>query len=161
MYKRATIFGVVLLGISCQTAPIPSPSVIEVPPGVSLSQVQVAILTAITERPEPPPYDDTVVLGQAGDAIIWSLFKQSVAQQNAWFPESYSAGVIYAGLQIRSHYLRVAIRYDTEAVRTEIVESRNLDQSKTRIHENALVWVDRLNVKIRRALGQVAFRGVQ
>src|SRR4029453_15515261 len=63
----------------------------------------------------------------------------------------------YGGLDVRSHYMRVAISYDTKQISTKIVESRNLKQSSGRIHRKANAWLAKLETKIRVALGQVAF----
>jgi hypothetical protein len=65
--------------------------------------------------------------------------------------------VIQAGRSANNTYLQIAIHYDTESVWTEILESRNLHQSATRIHKSAISWIRRLEDRIRRELGREGF----
>jgi hypothetical protein len=73
-----------------------------------------------------------------------------------WYPESADPGVIHAGLEKGPYYLRVAIDYDDSTVQTRIVESKQLRQTDDRIHKSAVQWIDQLEMRIRRALGQLA-----
>jgi len=50
----------------------------------------------------------------------------------------------------------VAIEYTDSAVQTRLIESRNLAQAEGRIHKAAPIWIDQLEMRIRRALRQMA-----
>ena len=63
---------------------------------------------------------------------------------------------IGAALDIRSHHLTVRITYSRTAFMTRIARSSNLDQSDTRIHKNALVWVNELNQRVRLSLSALS-----
>jgi hypothetical protein len=52
--------------------------------------------------------------------------------------------------------LHVSIRYTRFEVTTEIIGSEFLRQREGRIHENALIWLSRLEERIRQALGSIA-----
>jgi hypothetical protein len=147
-----------LVVVSCRTEQIGVREPIVVPSGLTENEIQIAILTALTDLSHPPAYDPNVIVaGSVGDAIAWSLFKEAERSSSGWYPESHEPGVIFAGLDVRSHYMRIAIHYDTKSVRTQIVESRNLKQSGGRIHRKANAWLAKLEAKIRVALGQVSF----
>lgn len=74
----------------------------------------------------------------------------------SWYPESAEKGVIYAGFEKGPYYLRVAIEYSDSAIQTRLIESRNLSRTCTRVHKTSVLRIDQLEVKIRRALGQLA-----
>src|SRR5205823_1293020 len=89
-------------------------------------------------------------------AVLGWRYQSADQPKSIWFTESVEPGVIYAGYAVRTHYIRVAIRFDDQVVTTSIVSSKNLDYSENRIHEVAFVWIDELETHIRRALGTAA-----
>lgn len=89
-------------------------------------------------------------------AVLGWRYQSAAIPRFVWFPESVGAGIIYAGYQYSTLYLRAAIHYDSQTVTTRIVDSKNLHQSADRIHPTALVWMDTLETRIRRALGRAA-----
>lgn len=142
---------------SCKTAPIPTLPVIKVPPGLSVQQVELAILSGILNQRPPESYDPRSDMpDDEFQQLVWKHYLQS-ASARSWFPESRSPGVIEAAVNARSHYLRVALAYDTTSIRMKILESRNLRQSGGRIHKRAVVWLDHLEEHIRRELGRMSF----
>jgi hypothetical protein len=90
------------------------------------------------------------------EVVILSELQSSDPSREAWFPESVEPGVIYAGYQRGRHYLRAAIRFDERTIIASISDSRNLDQSENRINEHAVIWMDQLEGRMRRAIGQAA-----
>lgn len=52
--------------------------------------------------------------------------------------------------------MRAAIRFDERTIIASISDSRNLDQSENRINEHAVIWMDQLEGRMRRAIGQAA-----
>jgi hypothetical protein len=56
---RRTLVSVAALGllaVGCRTRPIPEPRNIAIPPGLSPQNVEVAILSALTNQPPPGVY---------------------------------------------------------------------------------------------------------
>lgn len=145
--------------VSCRTAPIPDFAPIPVPPGLSMQQVELAILSAILNKPPPSDIDPRVTLPDDGfQALVWQHYL-SDARSRSWFPESREPGIVRAAVNRRGHYLRVALSFDQSYVRSEIEESRELLQTKTHIHRRAITWMNWLHERIRRELGRMAYPG--
>jgi len=85
---------------------------------------------------------------------IFEQSRQAGMTSTGWFLEAWDDQLIAAGFQHKAHYLRVSIRVEVAGVVLSISDSKNLDQAGGSIHENALVWVDALELDIRRTLGQ-------
>ena len=75
-----------------------------------------------------------------------------------WAVESRNPGSIVASCKKNNHYLQTMIRYDSAELRISIIGSKNLRQSKNRIHENAYEWIADLEFRIRSELGKLAMR---
>ena len=93
-----------------------------------------------------------VVLGKAAVNPAYSTrqFK------GRWAFESEQDNVIYAGLNVRSHYLQLAVVLENNAVTTVVCDSQNLKQKKRSIHRKVPAWKLRFDTDIRTALGQAA-----
>jgi hypothetical protein len=109
----------------------------------------LAILSAVANRPLTQEQIATASVGPSRAEWV-HIFK------GGWAAESIEDGVITAGLSVRSHYLQVTIHYDTTNVWTDITKSRNLDQSGTSIHKQAIQRKDRLADRIRAELERLA-----
>jgi hypothetical protein len=143
--------------LACRTAPIPAFEPIAVPAGLSLQQVELAILAGITNKSLPRDTDPARTYTDAEfQKLIWDDYLRD-APGRSWFPVSRAPGVVYAAVDTRGHYLRVALQFDRTSIRTEIVESRNLLQEDGRIHKRALSWIENLHAHIRRELTRIAF----
>jgi len=141
----------------CRTTTIPTFEPIPVPPGLTAPQVEVAILHALVNTPIPKELSEGAdIADRAMTALFGPLRYQSARSARnrpEWFPESRAPGEILAGMNYKRHYLQVKIGFDTTAVRVGISNSRNLTQSETRIHKNAIQWIEQLDVRLRRSLG--------
>jgi len=143
--------------VGCRTAPIPEFEPIAVPEGLSAQQIELAILSGILNKPPPAQIDPLQTYSdEQFQRLIWEHFLRD-AQSRSWFPESTAPGVVYAAVNTRGHYLRVALVFDESAIRTEIVETKNLMQSEGEIHARALKWIENLHDHIRRELSRLAF----
>ena len=140
----------------CMTVPNISPSPIMVPQGLNENDVELAIVLAIADIP-PPAY---LTPGQPISAkTLDEILNQKVdSSRQYYFFEDRADGVVYSGFQYRTYYMRVAVHYDSEKVRLEITDSRNLEQHDNYIHKKAFEWLVILETRIRRALAQVARR---
>ena len=69
-----------------------------------------------------------------------------------WYYEYDSEDAVFAGFQVRSHYLNVAIIYDSSGLITIICNSDNMKQKEKSIHRKAPLWKNTLDSKIRAAL---------
>jgi hypothetical protein len=142
---------------SCRTAPIPAFEPIKIPAGLSSQHVELAILSGILNKPPPPQIDPLVpYTDEQFQRLVWDHYL-STAHGRSWFPVSRDPGIVYAAVDTRGHYLRVALMYDTASIRTEIVETKNLKQSEGEIHSRALSWIENLHNHIRRELARLAF----
>ena len=73
-----------------------------------------------------------------------------------WYYESEADDVIYAGIDIRQHYLQVAISYSDDRLESVVCDSRNLKQSNRSIHRKVPGWKATLDAEIRMALRRAA-----
>ena len=144
-----------LLSITgCRTTTIPTFELIPVPSGLKAAQVEVAILAALANTPVPKELSEGAdIADRAMTGLFGPLRYKSVRNRQEWFPESRTPGEIVAGMNYRTHYLQVKIGFDTTDVRLGISNSRNLSQDGTRIHKNAIQWVEQLDARLRRSLG--------
>jgi len=150
----ALIIAVSLTG--CRSAPIPAFEPIAVPPGLSVQQVELAILSGILNKPPPSDLEPRAILPEDEfHALVWKHYL-SEARSRSWFPESREPGVIRAAVNTRGHYLRVALEFDQTSVRMRIEESRELLQTRTHIHRRAIKWINGLQAHIQRELGRMA-----
>lgn len=148
----------------CRTTTIPFFDAIPVPPGLTLSQVEVAILSALANTPVPKELSEGAdIADRAMGAFFGPLRYQSAgaSRSQEWYPESRQPGQIVAGMNARSHYLQVRLDFDATAIRPSISSSRNLSQSETRIHTNAIEWTHRLEDRIRRSVGFMSAYGAR
>lgn len=150
-----TILLALIVSAGCRTTTIPTFDPIPVPPGLTANQVEVAILAALANTPVPKELSDgAAIADEAMTALFGPIRYQSLkSSRHEWYPESRQPGQIIAGMNTRSHYLQVRLDFDTANIRPSISGSRNLSQSETRIHTNAIEWVYRLEDRIRRSLG--------
>jgi hypothetical protein len=145
---------------ACKSVPNSSPPPINVPPSLAANDVELAILIAIADPPEPPKLSPgQQITDKILDAIVGSYDSLSNPDQ-PWYFEDREPGAIFAGFQEDEFYIRVRVAFDTENVSLAIVESRNLDQTETRIHRGAFVRLQTLEGRIRRGLGKVAHRNI-
>ena len=154
--RRVLIIALALL-FACRTVPKSQIQDIDVPPGLTAQQVEFAILVSLADQPPP---DDLGPGAEITDRALKAWFGwryQSIREaQGDWFLEGREPGMILAGLQRRSHYLRLALHYSASQIRFEILDSRNLDETETMIHQAAAQWIQDLEIEVRRALGQLS-----
>ncbi len=148
----------------CRTTAIPTFDPLPVPAGLTLDQVEVAILAALANTPVPRELSDGAAIADRALATFFGPLRyQSVqaSHNQEWYPESRQPGTIVAGLNVRSHYLQVRLDLSVSSIRTSITGSRGLKQSETQIHANAIEWVHRLEDRIRRSLGIMSAYGTK
>ena len=109
--------------------------------------------------PDELSHDDTISAIHAALGARYGLSDDTYVSKEIvgdWFYESTSEEVVFAGLTVRSHYLRLAIVVDEDAVKSIVCDSKNLDQKKNSIHRKVPDWKIRLDSKIRIELGRSA-----
>jgi hypothetical protein len=145
--------------VACKTTLISKIHDLEVPPGLSSQQVEFVILASLADNPPPRELSPELEIGdRALQAWFGPFYRSARTHSGNWFLEGRSPDVVYAGLQRRSHYLRVGLHYDRSEIRFVIEDSRNLKQSRWWIHRSAVVWIQELEIDIRRSLGQLSVR---
>ena len=152
---------------SCKTVPNVSPPPIVVPDGLSYNDVERAILMAVTDSatspasPTSPLAPSQKVTVNVQKTFIGSNIGSNEDGSNRdWYFEDRKPGVVYLGYQRGALYMRVEARFDTESITLSIIDSRNLDQSGSRIHHGAFARLSNLEVEIRRSLGEVVRQGL-
>src|SRR2546427_8356628 len=138
MTKRIALALLVFALGGCWIAEIHPRPPISVPPNLSQREVEVVILFDLARQPLPPEFSHGErIADNALKAVLGWRYQSADQPKSIWFTESVEPGVIYAGYAVRTHYIRVAIRFDDQVVTTSIVSSKNLDYSENRIHEVA------------------------
>ena len=119
----------------------------------------MAVFAGILNTHPPDSYDPTHELTQAAfDSLLWKDLI-STAHGHSWFPESRGPGVVYAAVDTRGHYLRVAIRFVPNQLQIQMEESRNLLEGDGKIHKKVPAWIANLEEHIRRELGRMSLLG--
>jgi hypothetical protein len=157
---RWLILSVVLIVSACSLRPNREQS-LSVPPGLNAHAVELGIIMAVLDTTKPP---DMTVGQQITDNVLANVLRgyTSLRSRNAWYYEGRAPGEVLAGFQHRGYYMRVRASYTSTFVSLKIIESRGLSQSPDQwsegevIHKSALHWLQDLDDRIRRSLGNVA-----
>jgi hypothetical protein len=157
MGGRSLALGLLLAALSCRTVPLPASfPEIDVPPGFTTQQVEIAIFSGILNTMPPPAYDPQRTMPQAEyEKFLWDYYLRT-GQTRSWFPESRSPGQVIAAVNTRGHYLQVALNFDQQKIRTEFLKSQNLEQENGQIHKAVITWIGNLHEHIKRELGRMA-----
>ena len=79
------------------------------------------------------------------------------ARWGGWFPEWRAGDVRYASVDNwQEYHLLVGVHLDTDQVRIEYIESRNMDEHAGRVNDRARAWMDNLAFRINQAFIQIA-----
>lgn len=143
----------------CSSAPILPRRPIEVPIGLTIEQVEIAVVSALSGVSQ----SELAAANEAQpdthmDKLIQSAYARRLTRA-AWNVDSHRPGRLVATHRRGSRSLSIGIRYNQYEVATEILGSERLDHYDGRIHENALVWVSQLENRIDHALKSAAFLG--
>lgn len=80
-------------------------------------------------------------------------------RSRGWAVHERNRGEIIADLNVRTHFARVGITYNTGAIAIEYMDSRNLEyevvDGEERIHGNFNSWLTNLSNDIRRNLSYI------
>ena len=140
---------------ACKTAEIPQSWTTPIPSGLTTEEAAIAIAGMLTNPGDAAENEkQTVFRFTPFGGRIFEQSLQAGMTSTGWFLEVWDDQLITAGFQHKLHYLRAVIRVDEASIVTAISDSKNLKQEGKTIHENALVWVDALQVDIRRMLGR-------
>jgi hypothetical protein len=157
MRKLASIVLLLAFSLNCKTVPIEQRAPIAVPAGLNANDVEVAVLYELANQNVPAELTPGERIANNAMKALFLFRYQNVSDRKpGWYPESAEQGIVYAGFEKGPYYLRVAIEYTDSAVQTRLIESKNLSQTDRRIHKAAPIWIDQLEMRIRRALGQLA-----
>lgn len=131
---------------------------IPVPPNLSDEDAEIVVLFALADLAPPAEWTPGERIADNALQAAFGRAYQSAQIQGKWFPEAIEPGLITAGFNLGQFYLRVALRIRDHGVEMRLLDSKNLNQEGTKIHQSALVWLDGLETAIRRALGNEAAR---
>lgn len=144
--------------IAACTTTIAKVEPIPVPAGLTLQQVELAIISGALSAPVPRELTNAqAITDSALKAGFGNRYRSPGSRTGKWFIESRepSKQLVYVGYQLKNHYLRVAVTYDRTKVGLEIAGSENLRQEGDSIHKNANNWVSDLKARIRQTLGEM------
>ena len=151
-YRFPLVACVLFLLSACRTVPLPGTMQVAVPEGLSPQNIEIAILSAVLNVPPPPTYDPTVEMSPEDfNKLVWETYLRNM-NTKSWSVESRQPGRVVAAVQVRSHYLQVALSYDKRAVYIDILRSENLKQTDTRIHKRVVAWLRNLKIRLQREL---------
>jgi hypothetical protein len=154
--KFQVIACALLVMVACKTVSIIPRRPIEVPASLSLSQVEIALFAAISEKPAAMLLQKSLESNaDAEESIRLAAFDDVGQSRTGWFPESIEPGRIVTTFRHGSHQLHVAIRYTKFEVTTELLGSENMQQKNGRIHAKAPIWMSALESRIERSLQTV------
>ena len=109
--------------------------------------------TAVLESPRQADVPAGVAIADVENAIIDAM------RDRGWSVHERSRGKIVADLNLRAHFARVDIRYNTDSVTLEYVDSRELeyaiDDGQPVIHDNFNSWTMNLIDDIERHLSYI------
>lgn len=115
--------------------------------------VGCATTAPVLDSPRAIDVPGNATMDQVEDAILDAM------RNRGWSVHDRSRGEIIADLNVRSHFARVGITYNTGAVAIEYMESENLNyevvDGEERIHGNFNSWLTNLSNDIQRNLSYV------
>ncbi len=134
---------------ACNTSVIPAPTKNLIPPNIPLDQVKPIILKSL-QNSHKTQWDNPQSTGQMVAGEIFGALRG----YTGWNSEKIEPGQIRASTLRRSkHYVAVNISYTESEWWLTIVEGKNIKFDGERIHEEALLWVQQLEHRIRLAFG--------
>ena len=144
------------VGACASTAPVPESRPILISPELTRQNIEIAIISALTNRPPPEEYDPRLRLDdETFKLFIWKHYVRDAGR--AWMIERRERGSVTAAIARREYYLQVRVDYGGEEVRWRITESRGLEQENGRIHARAVDWLEKLDLRLRRELSRMSF----
>ena len=158
MRRVQLAFCALLVVVGCKTATLIPRAPIEVPPNLTLPQVEIALLAAITEKPVSIFLEESLEAEtRSARSVRLAALGNRDRPRVGWFPEALRPGRIVTTYRHGKRQLRVAIRYSRFEVTMELLGSENMRQTRNRIHGRALVWMSELESRIEQSLEAVAF----
>jgi len=140
-----------VLGVGCNTIAIMPRDPIDVPRGLTDRQVELVILQSALGLRLATGDERRMAEEEGFVEPTYIQFRNS-----DWQLEDNRPGVILASVSPRTHYLRVAIRYDSNRVRVEIDGAENMKYDGSFIHGKAIRWIGNLEESIRSGLSLAA-----
>ncbi|MEM7412313.1 MAG: hypothetical protein AAF430_18945 [Myxococcota bacterium] len=145
-----------LCGACASTAPLPESRPITISEGLTRQNVEVAIISALTNRPPPEEYDPRLRLDdETFKLFIWKHYIRDSGR--AWMVERRDPGAVTAAIIRREYYLQVRVDYGRDAVNWQVTDSRGLDRENGRINRRAADWLEKLDLRLRHELGRMAY----
>lgn len=133
----------------CRTATIPEPTKNLVSPETPLPIVKQIILRSINNSGKTQ-WDAPTTTAQK---VLREVFA-SISTHNRWDIEAIEPDGIRASTRHRNkHYVAVKVHYTDTEWWVAIVDGKNIKFDGESIHEKAILWVEALEQRIRRAFG--------
>ncbi len=136
----------VALFMGCSTVTIPNPVANRVPHGLPFQDIQPIILLTIEESKKtesnPAPSTSERFMNSLADTLEAS---------NEWRVEAIQPNGIRAATHRNTQSVVISVRYSKTRWWIKILDGRNVRYDGHHIHENAIVWVNQLEKRIRRA----------
>ena len=106
--------------------------------------------------PKGAPVDDPVPMVATGSLETTEQVILDTLPKHQWTAETVEPGRVVAFLAVRTHLLRVEIRYSATEATVKYMDSDNLDEKrdgdKVYLHKNAVRWMRNLQKDLSTAL---------
>lgn len=136
----------IALFVGCSTVTIPNPVANRVPNGLPFQDIQPIILLTIEGSKDTPSSKGTSTSQRLMHALADTLETSS-----AWSVEAIQPTGIRAATHRNTQSVVISIRYSKTRWWIKILDGGNVRYDGHHIHENALLWVNQLEKRIRRA----------
>ncbi len=132
--------------VGCSTVTIPNPVANRVPSGLLFQDIQPIILLTIEGSQETTSSNATSTLQRFMKSLANTLEANS-----EWSVEAIHSNGIRAVTHRNTQSVVISVRYSKTRWWIKILDGRNVRYDGHHIHENAILWVNQLEIRIRRA----------
>ncbi len=140
----AVLFAALFVG--CSIVTIPNPAANRVPNGLAFQEIQPIILFTIEGSKETDSNNTTSTLQRFMNSLTDTLGANS-----EWSVEAIQPNGIRAATHRNTQSVVISVRYSKSRWWIKILDGRNVRYDGHHIHENAMLWVNALEKRIRRA----------
>lgn len=161
-FRVVFLFILSVLAVSCTSVNIDSAKPISVPTGLTIQEVKLAIVRAVSPQSSPPELNQYQEITDRALRAHFGFRYQSANQKGRWFIERIEGNSVFVGFDNRKHYFGVEYVIENHQVSQKIDGSRNLGQSDTRIHKAVFRWLGEMESNIRQQMWNVkSYKGQQ
>lgn len=127
-------------------------------PSALLGSLFILNCTTPIPEPRPIPIPSQVSRQMVGPAILAALqLPGGPKSRGVWLPEETEGDKVLAGYHQGPYYLQVGLGISDNEISFTILGSKNLRQTKGRIHRTVGIWLSDLRLNVQREISHLAF----